>query len=276
MPKLAGVLLFTTVCGFHAAYAEEATEETGPFASQNCTSTVFLTTDYRFRGISNTDGPAIQGSIDWTYNGLYLGVWASNTELSDANIEIDYYGGYRYTWSGITFDVTGLYYHYPGEDENNFDEFDPFAGQEIDYAEAHVGASYTFDLDFSPSVAAHYYWSPDFLIEDATGHYVQGNVGVTVPLGFSSTGLGVYGIVGYQDVEGDKSSGALGGYHYVWWQTGANVTVKGFKLDLSYIDVEESTALKAFLSPTTLPDGRIADFSELTDGTVLFTVSRTF
>ncbi|MGH9891995.1 MAG: TorF family putative porin, partial [bacterium] len=210
MPKLAGVLLFTTVCGFHAAYAEEATEETGPFASQNFTSTVYLTTDYRFRGISNTDGPAIQGSIDWTYSGFYLGVWASNTELSDANIEIDYYGGYRYTWSGITFDVTGLYYHYPGEDENDFDEFDPFAGQEIDYAEAHVGASYTFDLDFSPSVAAHYYWSPDFLFEDGTGHYVQGNVGVTVPMGFSSTGLGVYGIVGYQDVEGDKSSGALG------------------------------------------------------------------
>ncbi|MGH8606701.1 MAG: TorF family putative porin [Gammaproteobacteria bacterium] len=54
-----------------------------------------------------------------TYNGFYLGVWASNTESSDANIEIDYYGGYRYTWSGITFDVTGLYYHYPGEDEND-------------------------------------------------------------------------------------------------------------------------------------------------------------
>ncbi len=251
-------------------------EETGPFASQNFTSTVYLTTDYRFRGISQTDGPAIQGSIDWTYSGLYLGVWASNTEFSDANIEIDYYGGYRYTWSGITFDVSGLYYYYPGEDENNFDEFDPFAGQEADYGEAYVGASYTFDHDFSPSLGAHYYWSPDVFGEDGHGHYVQGNVGVSVPFAYSSTGFNPYGIVGYQDVEGDKLTGFAGGFDYVWWQVGGYVTVKGFKLDLSYIDAEDSSSLDTVFSPTVLPDGSIADFSDLTQGTVLFTVSRTF
>ena len=99
---------------------------------------------------------------------------------------------------------------------------------------------------------------------------------MTLPFDLSSTGLGLYGIVGYQDVEGDKSSGALGGYDYVWWQLGTNITVKGYKLDLAYVDAEESDSLEAFFSPTTLPDGRIADFSDLTEGTVLFTVSRIF
>ncbi len=281
MRNLTGVLIFSTACFFHSAYAQEAVEETGPFASQNFTGTVYFTTDYRFRGISNSDGPAIQGSLDWTYNGFYLGAWASNTEFSDSNLEIDYYGGYRFPWNGITFDVSALYYQYPGEDPNSVDEFDPFGNIEADYVEAHAGANYTFETDLSPSVGVHYYWSPDFFGEDGDGHYVQGNVGVSVPFGYSSTGFNPYGIVGYQHVEGDKTSGSVSsirsdGFDYVWWQAGANVTVKGFKLDLSYIDVDDTTSLDALYSPTTLPDGSIADFSDLTQGTVLFTVSRTF
>ncbi|MGH8609015.1 MAG: TorF family putative porin [Gammaproteobacteria bacterium] len=270
------LLSLASACIYHPACAEESEEESGPFASQNFSSTIYLMNDYRFRGISNSDGPAIQGSLDWTYNGFYLGVWGSNTEFSDANIEIDYYGGYRWSWEGIGCDITGYYYSYPGEDEDDFDEFDPFGGQDADYWEVHGGLSYTFSTVLSPSVAVHYYYSPDIIAEDGDGHAVQGNFGVTLPFDLSSTGLGLYGIIGYQDVEGDKSSGALGGYDYVWWQLGTNITVKGYKLDLAYIDAEESDALEAFFSPTTLPDGRIADFTDLTEGTVLFTVSRIF
>ena len=270
------LLLLASAWSFHPAYAEEAEEESGPFAIQNFTSTIYLTNDYRFRGISNSDGAAIQGSVDWAYSGFYVGAWASNTELSDANIEIDYYGGYRWTWAGVGFDLSGIYYSFPGEDENDFDEFDFFLGQETDYGEVHLGLSYTFEAFLSPSLAAHYYYSPDFIGEDGDGNYVQGNFGITVPFEYSSTGLGLYGIFGYQDVEGDKSSGALGGFDYEWWQIGANVTLKGFKLDLAYVDTVETDSLEAFYSPTTLPDGRIADFTDLTEGTVLFTVSRTF
>ena len=61
---------------------------------------VALSTDYLFRGISQTDGsPAISGGFDYTYSpvGIYAGIWASNVDFSsfgdDDNIEIDYYGG---------------------------------------------------------------------------------------------------------------------------------------------------------------------------------------
>ena len=98
--------------------SEEAApaEEAGPLATQNFSSTIYLTTDFRFRGISNTDGPALQGSIDYTYDGFFVGVWGSNTQYSDAGLELDYYGGYRFSYTGLDFTVQGLYYTYPGKD----------------------------------------------------------------------------------------------------------------------------------------------------------------
>jgi hypothetical protein len=42
-----------------AAVPAHAEEESGPFAVQNFSSTIYLTNQYMFRGISNSDGPAI-------------------------------------------------------------------------------------------------------------------------------------------------------------------------------------------------------------------------
>ena len=55
----------------------------GPEFSAN----VGLTTDYIFRGYSQTDeGPAIQGGMDVTWNIFYAGVWGSNLDFgSDGN-----------------------------------------------------------------------------------------------------------------------------------------------------------------------------------------------
>src|SRR5690606_38862768 len=69
---------------------------------------VSLATDYVYRGISQTDEePAVQGGLDWEHEtGLYLGIWASNIDLNDddeAHVEIDYYGGWRPTYEGVTF-----------------------------------------------------------------------------------------------------------------------------------------------------------------------------
>ncbi len=46
---------------------------------------VALTTNYMFRGVSQTNnGPAIQGGFDYEYSpyNLYVGVWASNVDSS--------------------------------------------------------------------------------------------------------------------------------------------------------------------------------------------------
>ncbi|EHR69183.1 hypothetical protein BurJ1DRAFT_0286 [Burkholderiales bacterium JOSHI_001] len=77
-------------------------------------------TDYRYRGISQTRlKPALQGGVDYTQGGLYLGAWASTIKWikdggGDANVEIDLYGGYKgEITKGLGYDVGLLAYVYP-------------------------------------------------------------------------------------------------------------------------------------------------------------------
>ncbi|HLO96051.1 MAG TPA: TorF family putative porin [Burkholderiaceae bacterium] len=80
-----------------------------------------VTTDYRYRGISQTRlKPALQGGADYDFgNGFYAGTWASTIKWvkdggGDSNVEIDVYGGYKTEISkGLTLDVGLLQYVYP-------------------------------------------------------------------------------------------------------------------------------------------------------------------
>ena len=83
---------------------------------------VALTSDYRYRGVSQTRlKPAISGGADYTNNptGLYVGTWLSSIKWikdggCDTNFEWDVYGGKRGEFgNGFSYDVGGLYYFYP-------------------------------------------------------------------------------------------------------------------------------------------------------------------
>jgi uncharacterized protein (TIGR02001 family) len=89
--------------------------------------TAAVTTDYRFRGISQTRlGAALQGSVDYTNNpsGFYAGVWASDIKWikdagGDGSIEWDLYAGKRgEIGSGVSYDFGGIGYVYPSNDLN--------------------------------------------------------------------------------------------------------------------------------------------------------------
>ena len=77
--------------------------------------------DYRYRGISQSRlKPALQGGVDFTQGGLYLGTWASTIKWikdipgGDAAIELDVYGGYKgEITKEIGYDVGVLAYVYP-------------------------------------------------------------------------------------------------------------------------------------------------------------------
>lgn len=82
-------------------------------------------TDYRYRGISQTRlKPALQGGVDYTQGGFYLGAWASTIKWikdagGDADVEIDLYGGYKGALGGgFGYDVGVLTYVYPSNDLN--------------------------------------------------------------------------------------------------------------------------------------------------------------
>jgi uncharacterized protein (TIGR02001 family) len=121
MKKLVHALVLTGLVSV-PAFAVAAEEESPHSLSANVT----LTSDYIFRGISQSSGdPAIQGGFDYSHaSGLYAGTWASNVGwirdfqgYESGSMEIDFYGGYRgdIGSTGLTFDVGGIYYMYPGE-----------------------------------------------------------------------------------------------------------------------------------------------------------------
>ena len=82
-------------------------------------------TDYKFRGISQSDGsPAVQGGVDLDFgNGLYLGTWASQVDFAygedETKFEQDFYGGYAGEISStVSYDVGYIYYAYHGSDRD--------------------------------------------------------------------------------------------------------------------------------------------------------------
>lgn len=93
-----------------------------------------LTSDERYRGISQSRlKPALQGGVDYALPaGFYIGAWAStikwikdagtiaNTDVGNANVEIDLYGGYKGEISrDLSYDVGVLQYVYPGNKYKN-------------------------------------------------------------------------------------------------------------------------------------------------------------
>ena len=79
-----------------------------------------LFSDYRFRGVSQTDKkPAAQGGFDLAHkSGLYVGTWTSNVSqwtAAGASQEVDLYGGFKGSLAGgVGFDIGAIAYQYPG------------------------------------------------------------------------------------------------------------------------------------------------------------------
>jgi uncharacterized protein (TIGR02001 family) len=103
---------------------------------------VALVGDYRFRGMSQTyTQPAIQGGVDYAAaTGAYVGAWGSNVSgnqfLNGGSLELDLYGGYRWTAGKVGLDLGLLYYWYPRARYN----IDP--GDRYNTAEVYVGGRY--------------------------------------------------------------------------------------------------------------------------------------
>lgn len=91
---------------------------------------VGVTTDYRFRGLTQTNyTPALQGGADFAHkSGFYAGVWGSNVSwvkqfngATQGDFEIDLYAGYKGAIAaGFGFDVGLIGYIYPGNNSGGF------------------------------------------------------------------------------------------------------------------------------------------------------------
>lgn len=210
--------------------------EGGAFDDANFSATLTMTTDYVSRGVSYSDeDPAVQGTFDYAHpGGFFAGIWGSSWDDAgySNDIELGYYAGYGGALSKLSYSLWATYYQYPGAEDEGF---------EFDYWEFTGGLYYTIEgIPLTPALSVEYYFSHDYSGEDGLFHYVSGAVDFSLPKNLT---LGF--LVGYKDVEGDKSTGnGLGmdggdGYDYFHWKAGISTVLKGFTLDLSYHDTSE-------------------------------------
>lgn len=116
MKKL--ILAGAVVAAFSGSFAQ-AQEAAAP--DHQFAFNVGATSDYRFRGISQTrGGPAVFGGADYTHTptGLYFGAWASTIRWikdlgGNSSYELDIYGGKRGEVAGLSYDVGLIRYFYP-------------------------------------------------------------------------------------------------------------------------------------------------------------------
>lgn len=211
------VLLVSCICFGATAFAEES-------SPHSFSGTVTFTTDYVWRGLSQTDeNIAVQGSLDYGHeSGFYLGTWASNVDIGD-HLEQDWYIGFANTLAGVDYDFMVLYYSYPKSHDDD---------AELDFVEFHVGLSHKFNVALSPTIGVGYDYSPDFTGEDDAGNHFSGSLDLTL-----FYGIGLNAVYGYQDVKGDKST--PDGYDWCYWKVGISKEILGFNFDLSYWDTNE-------------------------------------
>jgi uncharacterized protein (TIGR02001 family) len=199
----------------HLAREHVAASEPAP--AYTLTYNLGLYSSYMFRGVNLSDGPALQGGIDWAHSsGFYLGTWFSNIDpyvngdLNDGvtkgnHLETDWYGGYAHTFeNGLGINLLGNYYYYPGSHKINGD-------RKENSFEASVALSYKWFTYTYYRVLTDYYGSlaTDGANNTKGADYHELKVNYKLPVG----DLNLMTKVGYQNTRHivNTAAGGLGG-----------------------------------------------------------------
>lgn len=209
-----------TVLAFSgASYAESNSEYMGLKLSGN----VALTSDYRYRGISQSDeGPAVQGGFDLGHeSGLYAGIWASSVDFGDTggSVEVDYYAGFAgKIVDNVNFDLGYIYYDYPQHDN----------ALELDFSEFYGSLSF---MGFTLGVA----YAPEYVLDFGSALYGYIDYAAALPFGLT---LGLH--FGYTDVgERDEDNAQyLGDGNYTDYSISLSKEVMGVNLGVAWVDTD--------------------------------------
>lgn len=248
------------------AFAQEVTAPPKPVT---VTGSVGVVSDYRFRGVSQSDkNLAIQGGITIAHeSGFYIAAWGSNLAgwgtFGGANMELDLVAGVKVPVGGGTLDVGATWYMYP----SGFDDTD-FIEPYVKLSGTAGPVNLTAGVAYAPKQEALGPWSSTGAIAVTVPYdnpgakddnlYVWGDISTGVP----NTGLTLKGHIGYSN--GNKGLGPFATSvaptgEYFDWLVGADYTIPGLPLTLgiAYVDTDISNADAAYLQPS---------FSEGQDG----------
>ena len=207
------------------AFAQEP-----PAGPVTVSGTVGLVSDYRFRGVSQTDEKlAVQGGLTATHeSGLYVGAFASNVTFLNTNArqEIDALAGWRTSLYGVSLDLGGIAYTYPGY-QNGPGFYD------LQYFELAAKASYEVpSLPVPMKVLGALNYSPNYQAESGTGFYVEGGVEVSLPYDLTLAGR-----AGYQWIQNNARWGSP---DFANWNVTLAYKFSDFVLTAGYYDTNLS------------------------------------
>jgi uncharacterized protein (TIGR02001 family) len=231
-----------------------------PGTGLTVTTTVAVSNDYLFRGISQTRNTwAAQGTVDIAHeSGFYVGAFLTNATFlaspyNDTRQEVDALAGYRFTLGGVNLDIGYVGYFYPGQTK-------PEGTQLNQYNEVMLKANYTIDI---VKLMGTFAWSPNFFGRSGNGYYLEGGVDVTLPWEFTA-----FGRVGYQWIE---RTARFGTPDYLWYGVGIQREVLlGFTAAVGWYGTNISKR-------ECVPVAERADGGQrICEGRVLFTMSKTF
>jgi len=231
MTNIRSITLAALLSGLVAApaFAEDAAP--APTPEFTITGSAAVTSQYRFRGISQSDNkPAVQAAFTVSHaSGFYVSFWGSSASANNAvNIggtEIDAYAGYAHTFkNGFTVDG-GLYgYIYPG------------SGRAVGISENYWEVYGDVSKAFGPVTAkVGVNWAPkqDYFTDWATSTrysvYKYGELSLAVP----NTALTVHSHLGH----------TAGGFNYFGneyfdFSVGAGYKWKALTFDLSVVGTD--------------------------------------
>ncbi|WP_088184720.1 TorF family putative porin [Sphingobium sp. Z007] len=235
------------------AFAQEA-----PASPVTVTGSVALVSDYRYRGVSQSDrGMAVQGGITATHeSGFYVGAWGSNLggwgRFGGANMELDLIAGYsKSLGEGTTVDVGLTWYMYPsGADETDFAEPYIKLSHQIGPVKALVGVAY------APKQEALGKWCSDAACtvfdpgDKEDNLYLWGDISGAVPntpvtlkahLGWSNGNSGL----------GPNGTSIAPTGKYLDWLVGADAAIPGTPLTVgvAYVDTDIARVEENYLRP---------------------------
>jgi uncharacterized protein (TIGR02001 family) len=234
MTKIAWAFaLSSVVLSGRPAMAQEAPapavqEASAPAVS--LTGNVAFTSDYAFRGISQTlRKPALQGGLDLAGpHGLSAGIWGSNLNFGEdlaagqrAQLEVDLYGGLAKELLGVSWKLGGIYYDYPGAATT----------RKYNYLELGLSASRDFHV---AALGVSSAYSPDFFAGSGAAYYLGGTLSVPLPLKVSLDLA-----AGRQLIE---DQAAFGAPDYTHWQAGLSAVLYGIKVSGAYVATDLSVA----------------------------------
>jgi len=222
--NLTAAALFALATGLAASPASAEEEAAAnPFTVSGGAT---LVSDYRFRGISQTDKRvALQGTFSVAHeSGFYATVWGSSIDdyvYNGADQEVDFILGYRRTFGGTTIDGGLLYYYYPNS-----------GGIASDFVEPYISVAHTFG-PVTAKVTANY--APEQAALAVGGSkqdnlYLAGDLSATIP----ETPISLTAHLGHSY----GPSYLTIGNGYTDWSLGASATWNHVTVGVAYVDAE--------------------------------------